>query len=206
MIRPRNLALALRRWRADEEGSIAVETLMMVPILVWAFLATLVYFDAYRAEAINEKANLTIADMFSRETGYVTPSYMEGAKDLMGFLTLHDDSPELRVTVFKWHQHSASATGHYHRVWSKVEGSNTRPELTTADVRGMANRLPVMSDGEQAILVETWVDYSPPYNPSWTPALSNDVEMDTFTVISPRFTSRLCWNETPNSGAATEVC
>ena len=68
----RSLLKCLRRMRDDESGSIAVETIMMVPLLAWALLSTLAYFDAYRAESISVKAGLTIADMVSRETGFVT--------------------------------------------------------------------------------------------------------------------------------------
>lgn len=206
MIPATALRAAIKRWRNDEEGSVAVETLMMVPLMVWAFLSTLVYFDAYRTEAVSEKAALTIADMFSRETDYIDNDYMDGASDLLKFLTLHDSDPKLRVTVFRWHAHSAGATGHYHRVWSRSRGSGLS-NLTTTGVRNLSAKLPVMYDGEYAILVETWTDYETRFNNMFVVALQ-DFEMQTFTVISPRFDRRLCWTPDADSPDATanEIC
>lgn len=197
------LTQMLRRWRNDEDGSVAVETLLMVPLLAWAFLSTLVYFDAYRTESISEKAALTIADMLSRETGYVNADYLNGTRDLLEFLALHDSSPEMRITVFYNHIH-ANGNEHLHQAWSKVRNT-TKPVLTTADIRAMAGRLPDLADQERAILVETWTDYDPPYEPMLASAL-NSFEMGTFTVISPRFTSSLCWNADPALDPTQAVC
>ncbi len=203
MIPANTLMRALRRWRQEEEGSVAVETLLMVPLLSWAFLSTLVYFDAYRTEAISERAGLTIADMLSRETGFVNNDYMNGTRDLLEFLTLHDSSPELRVTVFYKHTH-ANGNEHLHRVWSRVRNT-TKSTLTTADIRAMEDRLPALGDDERAILVETWTDYDPPYEPVLATAL-NGFEMGTFTVISPRFADSVCWNNDPNEDPAMSRC
>ncbi len=203
MIRNSALTRAWRKWRNDEDGSVAVETLLMVPLLSWAFLSTLVYFDAYRTEAIAEKAGLTIADMLSRESGYVNGAYLDGTRDLLEFLTLHDDSPELRVTVFYYHVHG-NGNEHFHRRWSRTRNS-TKPTLTTADIRALGSRLPPLSDGERAILVETWTEYDPPYEPVLATSL-NSFEMETFTVISPRFTSSLCWNNDPTEDPTKELC
>lgn len=203
MIRNNPLTRAWRAWRNDEDGSVAVETLLMVPLLSWAFLSTLVYFDAYRTEAISERAGLTIADMLSRETGLVNQEYLDGTVDLLEFLTLHDSSPELRVTVFYKHTHS-NGNQHLHRAWSKVKNS-TKDVLTTANIRAMESRLPDIGDEERAILVETWTDYDPPYEPVLASSL-NAFEMGTFTVISPRFTDSLCWNNDPTEDPTKTIC
>jgi Flp pilus assembly protein TadG len=57
-------------WK-QEDGTLTIEFLILAPIMFWTFIATLAYFDAYRTEAISEKAVMTIADMFSRESDYV---------------------------------------------------------------------------------------------------------------------------------------
>ena len=178
---------AMRRWRADERGSVAVETLLMLPLMTWALLSTLVYFDAFRTEAITQKASLTIADMFSRETDLIDQNYINGANELLKFLTLHDATPELRVTAFYWDENRAA----YRVVWSKRAGT-TNPGYTNSTLASVADRLPTMANNERAILVETWIDYEAPYDPGLGTALS-DFQMETFTVISPRFTSQLCW-------------
>ena len=180
----------LGKLRRDEDGSIAVETLLMVPLLSWAMLSTLTYFDAYRAEAISHKAGLTIADMVSRETATITPDYINGTRGLLRFLTIDDNWPDLRITAFEWQE----SRNRYRRIWSQERGP--RSALRTSDLANMTHRLPILSDGEVAILVETWSAYSPPYSVGLS-----DFEMETFTVISPRFATQICWDATPEDDA-----
>ena len=200
------LMTPLRRLRRSDDGSVAVETVMMVPLLAWAMLATLTYFDAYRAEAISNKASLTIADMFSRETDYITPDYMDGALGLLKFLTLADDTPQLRVTVVRWiapDPVNAPLVGDYHVVWSQRRGTNGAIlPLDTLELRkNFLGQIPIMSHNERGIIVETWTDHTPPYSVGL-----NDMTMNTFTVIRPRFASQLCWNPTPILGSVTAIC
>lgn len=189
----RSMFRRLRRFRDDEGGSVAIETLMMVPFLSWAMLSTLAYFDAYRAEAISQKAGLTIADMFSRETDYITPDYMTGARELLRFLTLAENNPDLRVTVVRYR----ASNDRYLRVWSKKKGGVS--SLSWSEVKDLAPKLPELADGERIIVVETFTKYSQPY----AVGLS-DFTMDTFHVISPRFSTTLCWNPDENDPNDTD--
>lgn len=191
----RSLKTRFAQWRRDEEGSVSVEVLMTVPLLAWAMLATLTYFHAYRAEAISEKASLTIADMISREADYITPDYIEGARGLLKFLSIEDRWPDLRITVVEYD----GDVQRYERVWSKEKGP--RSPLTNAQVIAMADKLPVMSDNEQAIVVETWTEYNAPYGVGL-----DSFDMTTMTVISPRFVTQVCWNATPDQGMDTATC
>ncbi len=208
MILGKKVAEFWRTWRNDEEGSVAVETLLMVPLLSWAFLSTLVYFDAYRTEAISEKAALTIADMLSREDGLVNAAYLNGTRDLLEFLSLHDPNPELRITVVRWESDDPSdpavTTGDLMRVWSKRRNT-LKPVLKASDMANLETRLPQMTHDERIIVVETWSDYEPPYEPILASSL-NAFEMGTFTVISPRFTQSLCWNNDPAQDPSKTFC
>lgn len=170
-------------WKTEEDGAVAVETILMLPILAWTYFAMMQFFHAYRHESISFKANITIADMFSREADYISPSYIDGAKSLLDFLSPIDDDPELRVTAFRWNEDDSE----YQVAWSKERGS--RGALTTDDLAGETNRIPIMYDGEMALLVETWIDYEPIFNIGMTGR-----EMNAFTVISPRFTTQVCYN------------
>jgi hypothetical protein len=182
----------------------AVETVMMVPIMVWAMLSTLTYFEAYRTESINYKAGLTIADAISREADYITPAYIDGTYNLLKFLIPKDPSPRMRITAFRYRTASHEASdaagddGQYRRVWSQTRGGVSA--LGNAGVEAVRNRLPIMVDGERAILVETWSTYEPMWSTElygWSSGLTES-EFRTFTVISPRFVTQICWNSTPN--------
>ena len=88
-----------RKEEEEEGASQSVEFLLSFPLLVWALLATLQYFDAYRTQLISTKASITLGDMISREKGTFDSTYMEGTSDLLNFLTLADNNPGLRITV-----------------------------------------------------------------------------------------------------------
>ncbi|MFK7878016.1 MAG: TadE/TadG family type IV pilus assembly protein [Paracoccaceae bacterium] len=191
----RSLLKRMRRLRDDESGSIAVETIMMVPLLAWALLSTLAYFDAYRAESISVKAGLTIADMVSRETGFVTNPYINGTRDLLQFLTIDDNWPDLRVTVVRWDE----SRNRLRRVWSQERGP--RRPLRGTEMAGLVDRLPELTDNERLIIVETWTDYTPLYSVGLSP-----FTMETFTFISPRFVSQLCYKPQDTTPDADAVC
>jgi len=180
-------------FRNDEKGSIAVETMLMVPIIAWAMLGTLTFFDAYRNEAITFKAGLTVADMLSREAAAIDDDYIDGARELLRFLASDDPDPDLRVSVFLWDEDSSK----YETVWSKARGPHS--PLTSSDLTGMTDILPNMSDDERAILVETWTQYTPP----WEVGLGG-YSMQTYNVVSPRFVSQLCFSNTPETLSSLE--
>ena len=181
------------RWRDDESGSIAVETLLMVPLLAWAFLSTLAYFDAYRAEAISTKASLTIADMISRETGFITDDYLHGTEQLLEFLTIDDEDADLRVTVVK------RVDDDYEVVWSKERGP--REELTTSDIETMTDRIPILANNERIIVVETWTDYTPAFSVGLS-----EYTLKTWDFIRPRFTNQVCYKTAESTPDNDAIC
>lgn len=199
-----SLTRILRRWRQDEDGSIAVETLMMVPLMVWAFLSTIIYFDAYRTEAIAHKASLTIADMLSRETDYIDNDYMDGIRDLLQFLTLHDQTPQVRVTVVRFNDPNRDGVGTYRRVWSKNRGGMGNLKGSEVTAMGNNDEFPIMSHNERLIVVQTRTNYENRYNVMFVDPLQ-DFDIETFTFISPRFAPRLCWTPDADAPNAQEV-
>lgn len=183
------------RFRAEEAAAVTVEFILMVPIMVWGFLSTLQFFDAYRAELISTKAALTIADMYSRETGYIDQNYLSGTRSLLRYLTLAEDNPDYRVTLFYWRENRDK----YWVRWSRNRGAQKNHTHDTLNL--MAGRLPILSDGERAILVETWVDYTPKYGNGMGYMMGTGLEPLEFkshVVISPRFASTVCWNNKPD--------
>ena len=195
MIRLNAILRRARAVRQDESGSIAVETLLMVPLLAWAFVSTLAYFDAYRAEAISTKASLTIADMISRETGFVTDEYLSGAENLLEFLTIDDDDADLRVTVIRWDEDDSK----YYVVWSRERGP--REDLVDADLTLLTGQLPILANNERIIVVETWTDYTPAYSVGLS-----EYTLKTWDFIRPRFTNQLCYKPLEATPDDDAVC
>lgn len=184
-----SLKALFRNWIKEEDGNVAVESIFMIPLLFWAYLGTHAYFDVYKHEGVSFKANITIADMISREENPVNDNYIDGAQGLLEFLSNVDDTPQLRITTFRW----LEADNKYEVVWSKTRGG--KPELDNSGLDAQKDRLPVMSDFDVAILVETWMDYERPFEIPLADGLYVDsYTLEAFTVTSPRFTTQLCFD------------
>ncbi len=187
----------LKDFQADENGNASIELLLCVPIMVWALLSTMVYFDAFHDEAISTRAGLTIADMISRETGNITPEYLTNLRSLLRSLTETDDDPSIRVTVFecfKTDPSDANEQCRYDRIWSRNRGLS--PNHNDTRLRALSDRLPMMAHNDKAILVETQTQYNAEYTVSISPFIVPNltgVTFESFTVISPRFETSVCW-------------
>ena len=145
----RRIRSRLATFGRDQSGSITVEFVLVMPILFWSFMAGYVFFDGYRQSAINLKAAYTISDLLSRETQAITPDYIDSMYALHKLLVRADSATTLRVTVVRWDEDDDK----YYRDWSAARGG---PDpLTNNDLGDLKSKLPVMSNGERVILVET---------------------------------------------------
>lgn len=187
----KRLQSRLRRFRRDEEGSVLAEVVIMFPTLFAATIAIFVFFDAFRNQSINLKANYTIADSLSREDGYITNTYMINMWRLHRFLTNSRALTELRVSVIRY-----DADDDEHRVvWSRVRGGsgiyNNKP---LSQIGLSASDIPEMPDADTLIVVQTSVDYEPNFSIGLG---AFTFENTTFT--RPRWAPNLCYshNDTP---------
>jgi hypothetical protein len=71
---------------------------VIFPLLVWAYTAMFVFWDAFKTQNINLKATYTIADMISREQEEICDDYIEGARSIYAFLNAGDANHQVRVT------------------------------------------------------------------------------------------------------------
>ena len=172
----------LRGFRDETRATVAVEAVVILPLLFWAYAAMFVFFDAYKQVSINQKAAYTIGDVLSRETTAINNAYLDGVDNLFKFLVRADDTARLRVTVVRWDENREK----FRRDWSKTRGGVS--PLSNAQVADMGDDLPVMPDGERVIVVETWSRYTAPFNVG---ILSQDLHNRVFT--RPRFAPKLVW-------------
>lgn len=151
----------LRKFRRDDDGSIVAEAVIMFPTLFAAVLATFVFFDAFRNQAINLKANYTIADSISRQTDYITENYITNAWNLHRFLTNSPSLTNLRVSVIKYDEDDDEHT----IVWSRVKGGGSDYEDAEISMIGLTkSEIPVMPNNEILIVIQTSVDYEPNFS------------------------------------------
>lgn len=190
------IARPVARMRRDQDGSVSVEAMLMLPLLVWCFVGTWVFYDAYKAQFVNAKASYTIGDILSRETGFVTPEYMDSLYDLQQFLIDRSEPIRLRLSVITYDEDSDS----YDVRWSRNRGGGGT--IDNSDIEGMRHMIPAMADGASAIIVQTSMNYVPIYRNGLS-----DMVFDDFVVTHPRFAGQLCWNSSNTSTSqATATC
>jgi hypothetical protein len=172
----RTVHATLHRFANEVRGSLTVEAVVMLPILFWAMLSMLVFFDAYRQSTINVKAALTLSDMISREVEPINGAYLDGAVGMFQELARSETAPKLRVTVIRYDE----VTALFYQEWSQQRGGV--PVLTDGEIHLMTDRLPVVWNNERLIIVETWSDYKPPFNVG-----IDQQDLYNFVFTRPRF-------------------
>lgn len=176
-----------RKWRSDESGTAVIEAIIIFPILSWALVAMTVYFDAFRTRSVNLKAAFTISDLLSRQKGVVDAPYIEGLHTIFNSLISPRHSTWIRTTLIRFEANDVDDPNDDEHivVWSYATGP--ADEQTDTSILTVENRIPVMGNGDTAIIVETHTNYVPTFDiglPS--------TNMDQFIVTRPRFGSP-CW-------------
>ncbi|MGH1413690.1 MAG: TadE/TadG family type IV pilus assembly protein [Pelagimonas sp.] len=173
-----------RRFADDTQGYITVEAMIVLPVLLWLFGASWVYFDAFRQQSISQKANYVIGDMFSRETDPINGTYVDNARELLRELTKSSDSEsDLRVTVVQYDTNIAG----WQVVWSQERGDQTA--LNNGGLSAYSGKLPVASGGDQLILVETWDLHEPIFDVGLS-----DFEIHTYSFTRPRYAPQVVYS------------
>ena len=177
-------ARAMRRFARREDGYMVVDTVMALPFLCWAFVALYSYWDGYRAATQVQKATYVVADLISREQRPINAAYINGMRQSMNQILPGDLDTELRVTAIVWSQ----LRNRYEVEWSAVSGT-LAPLLTTGLLAPLVSKIPMMVDGDTAVIVETWVDYKATFVLGGV----QDMRMTQFVVTPPRFAPRIVY-------------
>jgi len=172
-------------WARDSRGSMPVEGVIASTWLIWWYIASFQFFDAYRQKNINLKAAYTLADMVSRiqPDDAVDADYIDGLNTLFDYLTFSRKPTWVRVSSVIWD----NTDKRYEIAWSYATGAaGGQTDLT---IQNSANRIPKMPEGDSVILVETNMAYEPIFNiglkARW---------YTTFITTRPRFTSCVKYN------------
>lgn len=179
----------IRRFFRDNRGSVSAEALIVMPLVLWAYLATYEYFDAFGTITRNMKATYTIADAISRQTATVTPVYINGLNSLYSYLNKNPSGAWTRITCVSWDPNAGTA-GQYYVMWSY--GTGTEPPLDDTTLQPYAPRLPNITEGDTLILVETHMNYNPPF-----PIVGLQSQQFTQLVVTrPRISPQIAFDPT----------
>ncbi len=179
------LRTAIRRFARRENGSIAVETVIVIPMMFWTYMATYAIYDVYRMHSLQQKIAYSIGDIISRETNPIDNDYLIGMRDLVKYMSNISSNSDmsLRVTVVRWNE----SQNRHERDWSREKGY--RSSLSKDDVRNMTDKLPVMTNNERLILVETAVKYTSLFNIGL-----GDFEIENRVFTRPRYAPQVLWS------------
>ena len=174
------LKLSSLRLTREERGSMPVEGLLASTWLIWWYIASFQFFDAYRQKNVNLKAAYTIADLISRTQpdDAIDANYIEGMNTLFDYLTFSRRQTWVRVSSVIWDD----VDDRYEIAWSYATGPVGGQ--TNATIQNDATRIPVMPVGDSVILVETNMAYEPIFNIGL-----NAQWYRTFITTRPRFTA-----------------
>ncbi len=190
------------KFRDCEDGSIAVELVLVVPILMWVFLSTFVYFDAFRVETNAARATITIGEILTREEISITEEYLDSVENVLRALTVAETDPDFRVTVYQYRQSDDT----FQLVWSRDRGMGAPLTNTELALMHLANRLPEIGPNDHNVLVETRIDYTAPFSfnlSSFSATNLDNVSFSNFMVFRPR-PGRLCFD--PSAAPNDDIC
>ncbi len=176
------LTARLRRFCDDEQGNVAIEAVIILPIMFWAYLAMFTIFDTYRQYTSQQKAAYTISDLISRQATPLDAGFLDGTHNLFETLTRAVGQTGMRITVARFDQTLAE----YQVIWSRTRGGMV--PLGSTDIADWTNRLPVMPQGDQIIIVETTSEFAPVFNIGLDRQRINN-----FVFTRPRYAGQVCF-------------
>ena len=188
---PRTRAQRLLDFFRREDATLSIEAVLVLPFLLWAFAAMYAFFDVYRARSLAMKGNYAVADLLSRETNSIDMAYLNGTEGVYTYLTQGGDSAWIRVTPIRCKKFCDDEDNRVlRRDWSRATDGKHR--LTNGEVNDdYRDVVPMIAKGDRVIMVETFLEYSPPINPVLTGVTAR--ELRDLTITRPRFAPQLCW-------------
>jgi len=181
---------ALRRFWKKENGAGSIEALMMFPFLLLALTFSFEFYDKFRYKSVREKATYTVADMLSREMTVIDDGYMDNVKTLFDMITNDNGANQIRVSVLRYRNDPSQNIDEFQLRWSEVRGQGSLVPLSAAEVQNAGETLPMLSDGQELILVDT----TSTYDPVVSAKLTGDTVIRTRMFLPPRFVSQLCYD------------
>lgn len=152
-----------KQFLRDEDGLILAETVVMLPLLVWALVAMFIYWDVFRTINVTQKAAYSVADLLSRQKAEIPLAYANGLQNVVDFLTPGGHPVSMRITSFECISPTSQVcdanSGNYRLLFSYSPGNKVAPLTETAIQNWKAVRVPVMNNGESLFVVESSVQF-----------------------------------------------
>lgn len=170
-------------WK-DRSGTLSVETVLIFPILVWCYLATLTFWDAFKVKGTLTSATYVLGDMISRADEDMDDPFIQGMDRVFTQLASGAIAPDIRVTVIRYRlAEDPQNDPPFHEMISS-RGTGDFSDRTTLD--DLENKIPEMALGSALIYLETRAEWQP---------IANDIigaiSHSNGVFITPRFVSEI---------------
>lgn len=182
-----------------ESGTVTVESVIILPLLLFGLQATYAYFEAYRHQSMALKANYALADYLSRIPAY-DQTMLDGLDELFEYMTRSSEESWVRVTVVECNLAATNCNDNVPReinvpkvsdVFNSHASDGKNLHSTTSLRTKLAHHIPKMYNGEHLIVVETAAFFRPTFAGRWTGIYRP--EFLHVSVTSPREHDTLCW-------------
>ena len=141
----------LSGFRKDESATVTMEFVIIMPVLVFWYIGSIVFYDAFNSRATAQRTAHTISDIISRQNE-VSNAFIDKMLTLQNRMIPREQVGSIQVSSLK-----IDALGNLVVLWSyATDGS---PARTAADIN--PSILPNMKIGESVVLVETKVPFTP---------------------------------------------
>ena len=169
---------AISAFLRDQHGSISIETVILMPLLLFLTIGGLTYWNAFNSNSRTAKVAYAVSDIMSRHevVDDVDMAYLFDLQNKM----LPGDVRErtLRISSICFENDN------YHVLWSYVASGTdvtTPPALTVTDIPIQV--MPAMQPQDSVILVELTGSWEPQFS---TAGLTG-AEWNNALVVRPRF-------------------
>ncbi len=176
----------------DERGNVLAEAVVILPMVIWSYLAFFVYWDAYKTTNVAQKAAYTLADLISREQVTLPTTYVPGMLSLLRYMVADQTSANIRVTSLLFSEGAIVNPGvtdpdDKTMVQWSISPNNAMTPYTDATLLNVLGKIPAMYDGDSVILVETTMDFKPMFDVGMASR-----KVTNFVVTRPRFLPKIC--------------
>lgn len=204
----------------DRRGNIIIESVVFLPAMIFTYIGFAVAWDGHRDNNLAQKATYAVADIISRERGVLKSGMMVSYLRAFGYAAeiptpvtganMNFGTAAMRITSVLFDEaDTPGGTDNVTLQFSFTSSSFQLPAHTAATLQGIKSKIPALQDGDNIIIVETRVKWTPlisaedatdliDYGNNRASAADNRTwfaarNIDTFTTVRPRFVPRLCY-------------
>ncbi len=140
----------IARFIGEEKASVTVEFVIFFPVLMFWWIGSVVFFDAFQKKASAARVTHVIADIISRQTE-TSDAFITSMSLLKNRMIPNQPGGSIRISSIE-----KLADGSYDILWTR--SSNGDP-LTVADIP--LTQVPTLSTGQTILFVESYIPFTP---------------------------------------------